>query len=313
MLRALFVLALSINFAPGASAKEFSLKTVKVTEQIYALVGPLAGRTYENHGLNNTLGFMVTDNGVILLDSGASSKGAAIIEKAIATITSQPVKWVINTGAQDHRWLGNGYFAAKGAEIIALARTVKSQQSFAEQHIRQLSSILKDRFAGTKPFYAGRKISGNHVMLELGGVKLELIWFAGAHYPDDIVVWIPESKTVFAGDLVYMDRMLGILPDERSNPISWAKAFHSMEKLAPEHIIPGHGNPGGITKARRDTGDYLDWLLENIRPAVANMDEIATVVRKLADAQQFRHLVNYDSWHRTNINRTFTRLESEDG
>lgn len=45
--------------------------------------------------------------------------GAQRLEKAIAEVTDKPVKWVINTGSQDHRWLGNDYFASKGAEIIA--------------------------------------------------------------------------------------------------------------------------------------------------------------------------------------------------
>ncbi|MHB9086177.1 MAG: MBL fold metallo-hydrolase, partial [Thiobacillus sp.] len=64
---------------------------------------------------------------MILIDSGVSLLGAKKIEAAIARVTKQPVRWVVNTGSQDHRWLGNDYFSRKGAEVIALARTAATQ------------------------------------------------------------------------------------------------------------------------------------------------------------------------------------------
>ena len=77
------------------------------------------------------MGFVVTSEGVALIDSGASAQGAGLIEERIARVTDHPVRWVINTGSQDHRWLGNAYFADRGAEIIALERTVATQKSQA--------------------------------------------------------------------------------------------------------------------------------------------------------------------------------------
>ncbi len=134
--------------ASAALLADEPLKVTKVTDSVYAIVGPIDDRTYENDGLNNNQAFIVTRDGVILIDSGASSKGAERIEKTIASITKAPVKWVINTGSQDHRWLGNGYFAAKGAEVITFEGTVATQKKVAAGQMEPLSKTLKDRFEG---------------------------------------------------------------------------------------------------------------------------------------------------------------------
>ena len=116
MKRFIVLLALFIVAIPPALAYE--LQSREVIHNVYALVGSLEERTYENQALNATFGFVVTKNGVVLIDSGASAAGARIIEAAIHRVTSKPVRWVINTGSQDHRWLGNDYFAKQGAEIM---------------------------------------------------------------------------------------------------------------------------------------------------------------------------------------------------
>ena len=103
------------------SAHAFQPKAEKVVDNVYALIGPLGQRSPENDGLNANFGFIVTPKGVILIDSGASRLGAEKIAAAIGKVTDKPVRWVINTGSQDHRWLGNDYFAGKGAEVIAHA------------------------------------------------------------------------------------------------------------------------------------------------------------------------------------------------
>ena len=292
------------------SAAAFELKTVRVTPRIYALVGDLGPRSYDNHALNNTMGFIVTGKGVVLIDSGASVQGAKLIERAIASVSKQPVKWVINTGTQDHRWLGNGYFATRGAQIIALARTVKAQKAYADSHMRRLKTLLRDRLAGTQPLYAQNPLAGNRAALVLGGIKLQIIWPGGGHFPDDAIIWVPSEKTVFTGDLVFHDRMLGIQSDGASVVRDWARSFKVMEALKPAHVVPGHGSPGDLARARRDTGDYLDWLLTNLEPAVNDMEDIGDVVKRLADAP-FKYLKNYDGLHRKNVNLTYLQLEAE--
>lgn len=280
-----------------------------MSEGVYALVGSTQNRTYDNHALNNTLGFVVTAAGVALIDSGASRQGAALIEAAVREVSDQPIRWVFNLGVQDHRWLGNAYFADKGAKIIALRRTVDAQQHFAAEHVALLRNVLKDRFEGTLPFAAPEPVAADRVDLELGGVKFELRWLGDAHYRGDAVLYLPQSGVLFAGDLVFHDRMLGVWPH---SPVdAWRETFRAMEKMQPTIVVPGHGRPGDLAKARRDTGDYLDFLADNVIPAARDWEPLDAVTTRLADQPRFKHLEHYDGWHKRNINQTYIQFEGK--
>ncbi|MEJ1297638.1 MAG: MBL fold metallo-hydrolase [Candidatus Sedimenticola sp. (ex Thyasira tokunagai)] len=289
-------------------ATAFELRVQQVTDDVYALVGDTGPRTYDNHALNNTLGFVVTAEGVVLVDSGATPEGARLIEKAIAGITHLPVRWVINTGMQDHKWMGNSYFAVKGAEIIALRRTVDGQKELAESHVQRLNSVLKERAAAVEPVYADRIVDADRAAIELGGVQFELIWLGDSHFPGDGVVWLPERRLVFTGDLVYVDRMLGI--QQVTSGKAWQGSFNALKALNPLHVVPGHGDACDLAKAQRETGDYLDWLVVEVGKAIEEWKELGETVDSLADAPRFKHLENFGSWHRININRTYLQLEA---
>lgn len=298
-----FILFLAIC----APALAFELQPQEVVPGVYALVGQKEARTYDNYALNATFGFVVTPTGVALIDSGASLSGAQLIEAAIRKITSQPVRWVINTGSQDHRWLGNGYFAEKGAEIIALKRTVDTQREVGEQWLTMLKPVLRERLDGTVLTHAAHPIAADRHAFELGGRHFELIWLGDAHFAGDAVVWMPQENVLFSGDLIFVDRLLGVLP--WSYATSWRDAFHAVEALRPAHIIPGHGRSCDLATAKRDTGDYLDWLVTGVGKAVADWEPLDAVVNRLAEAPRFKHLELYDMLHRANINRTYVGLE----
>lgn len=105
-------------------ARALDMPFKQVASGIYAYFGETGLRTYENEGMNGNVGFIVTQAGVVVVDSGSSYQVAKSIHASIRKVTKQLVKVVINTGGQDHRWLGNGYFKAQGAEIIAAAAAV---------------------------------------------------------------------------------------------------------------------------------------------------------------------------------------------
>jgi glyoxylase-like metal-dependent hydrolase (beta-lactamase superfamily II) len=301
------LLALGVAVFSGATAAE--LRVQHVAGPAYAVVGELGARTYENHGLNATFGFVVTDEGVVLIDSGASRAGAALIEQAVASVTDKPVTHVINTGSQDHRWLGNGYFADKGAQVLALERTVDTQRRFAGQHMEQLQGVLKERLDGTRPFHAPAPAKGDTAQLTVGGADLQVMWLGDAHFPGDAVVWLPAHGVLYSGDMVYVERLLGVLP--WSDAVAWRESFHRMETLAPTHIVPGHGRPVGLEIARKHTGEYLDWLVVELSEASENWEPIDEVIARLAEAPAFESLQNFAELHRGNLSRAYVQMEAQ--
>ena len=148
--------------APALASDSFRLDHRELAAGVHALIGPIGARTYENHGLNANFGVIDTTEGAVLIDSGASQQGAQLLEAEATRLTGKPVRWVINTGAQDHRWLGNSYFRNKGADVIALARTADTQQKNALAQLDNLRPVLKERLDGTEPVTANRRLEGAH-------------------------------------------------------------------------------------------------------------------------------------------------------
>jgi glyoxylase-like metal-dependent hydrolase (beta-lactamase superfamily II) len=286
-MRSLLMAMLFTLLAPGAQA-DFLPRADKVVDNVFAIVGPLGQRSADNDGLNANYGFIVTPDGVILIDSGASRLGAEKLAAAVARVTDKPVRWVINTGSQDHRWLGNAYFAEKGAETIALARTAATQNQFAEQHLGMLKNFLGERLNGTVPQSATKRLlSGDEATLELGGETV-VLRYTDAHFSGDAWVWLPKRNVVFTGDLVFVDRLLGVLP--WSSVKKSQKASHALVELNPKHIVPGHGGVCDLAKAKRDSLDYEDFLANVIGKAAQDMESLSDTLAKYADLPQFKHL-----------------------
>lgn len=307
MLKTFTLLVSVLLCLTSAQAAEHLPKAEHVVDNIYAIVGPIGQRSQDNDGSNANFGFIVTAQGVILIDSGASKLGAEKIAAAIAQVSKQPVRWVVNTGSQDHRWLGNDYFAVQGAQIYALKRTAATQSEFANQHMQILAGFLGPRLEGTKPMPASTLLDGNETSIELGGETLTLR-YTDAHFPGDAWVWLPKHNVMFTGDLVYVDRILGVLP--WSSVKNGQKAFHALETLNPKHIVPGHGSVCDLAKAKRDSGDYEDFLANVIGKAAQDMEPLDATLNKYADLPQFRHLYNFGDLHRANMNRAFVEFEA---
>ncbi|NWG74937.1 MAG: MBL fold metallo-hydrolase [Rubrivivax sp.] len=279
-----------------------------VADGVYAHVGEKGARTYDNEGLNANLGLVVTPAGAVLIDSGATFRSARQIHEAVKKVTAQPLKWVVNTGGQDHRWLGNGYFKAQGAEIIAHEDARADMTNRGHDHVQALKAVLKERADGTVPTLPTRWLQGPDERLELGGVVFEFKHRGGAHTPGDTMVWLPQRGVLFSGDVVYVDRMLGVLPV--SNTRRWLETFAVIEQLNPKVIVPGHGSVTNLATARADTQAYLVALREHMRKAVAEMTDISEAV-KTFDAAPFRRLLNADELMPGNASRTYLELERE--
>ncbi|MBS4095481.1 MAG: MBL fold metallo-hydrolase [Sulfuricella sp.] len=299
---ALFIVTLFL--APISHALDMNFRSV--VPGVYAHIGETGMRTYDNEGMNANSGFIVTDQGVVVVDSGSTWKVAERIHTAIRKVTTQPVKYVINTGGQDHRWLGNGYFKAQGTEIVAAHTAIDDMNARGAMQLQGLAGELKDKVAGTEVVLPTRTFEKREV-LRLGDREIHLIHFHGGHTPGDSVVWLPKERVLFSGDMVYVDRLLGVLPF--SNATRWLASFAEMETLQPQVIVPGHGEVCDLTKAQRESRDYLHQLVEHMRRAVDDMVDLQKAINSL-DQSAWKHLANYDLLKGGNASRVYLEMES---
>lgn len=288
-------------------AKELTLQPVPVASNVYAVVGDLAGQSYENDGLNNNLGFVVSDAGVLVINSGPSARVARALLAAIRKISAQPVKWVVNVNSQNHNWLGNGYFKSRGATILASKEAERVMREMGAQQLDANKTLLKEKADGTLLTYPTELIADRRE-LKLGKTTVQLLHFGPAHTPGDLVVWLPQQKVMFAGDIVYTERMLAVIPI--SNATGWVQAFDKLAALKPKTIVPGHGRPTSIEVARRDTRDYLAFLLAGANRILDAGGSLQDAVEKV-DQSLFGSLRNFDQLALRNMNQVFQEVERD--
>lgn len=303
----LFVICICLFQLPTWAAEKQALSIKKITDNIYSIVGPLTNRTKKNLGNNATFGLVVTKEGVVLIDSGGSFKGAKALHKKIKTITDKPIRYVINSGGQDHRWFGNDYFSSLGAKIISSEAAKKDHKDRLDSQWARLETLIgKNGIKGTKEKFADITFKDDY-KFSLGGVDFELYFRGQAHTPGDAFIWLPESKVMFTGDIVYTERMLGI--GEQSNSKSWLKVFNDMAAFEPRHLVPGHGSPTTLDVAIKDTGRYLSFLRKNIAVFIEDGGGAHEISR--INQTRFKYLNNYETLKGRNALKVYTELEWE--
>jgi glyoxylase-like metal-dependent hydrolase (beta-lactamase superfamily II) len=306
LLKLLFVLLLlTQSFSPSWADGELRLQ--KVTEDVYAIVGELGNRSADNLGNNATFGFVVTSEGVVLIDSGGTYQGAQKIDQLIKQVTDKPVVTVINSGGQDHRWLGNGYFKNQGAQIIASEAAVNDQKARTQDQFIGLGNLVGDKgFKGTDAVYAEKSFA-HQFEFELGGTLFEIHHSGQAHTPGDSYIWLPQKKVMFTGDIVYVERMLGV--GSQSNSKSWIGVYETMAAYQPRYLIPGHGQATDLSRANRDTYDYLVFLRQAVSDFMENGGDISEVGS--VNQSGFNYLLNYELISGRNAQQVFSELEWE--
>ena len=312
----LVVWLLPISFSAFSAEKQTGFKTSKddhklhlhkVIENVYAIVGPLGNRSPENLGNNATFGFVVTPEGIVVVDPGGTYLGAEKIHDIIKSVSSLPVKFVINTGGQDHRWLGNDYFKKQGAKVIASKAAVADQKARLKDIFFRLANTAGDKAVkGTVESYADITFD-NLYAFTLGGVQFEVHHAGAAHSPGDSFVRLPQRDVIFSGDVVYLERLLSVM--SFSNSKNWVSVFEKLASFKPKYIIPGHGKPSDLEQAQEDTYGYLTMLRSKVAEFMDQGGAIQDVSK--IDQSKYFYLENFDLLKGRNVQQVYQEIEWE--
>jgi glyoxylase-like metal-dependent hydrolase (beta-lactamase superfamily II) len=303
MIRALITATI---FVIPTIAAAGTLEIQPVTKGVWAFVGEKQQRNPKNLANNATFGLVITDAGAVLIDPGGSWKGAEALHGAIRSVTDQPVTHVINTGGQDHRWLGNGYWREHGASIVASEAAVEDQRARGSMQLSLLAQLIGPALEGTDPTYADVTFAKTYT-LALGGLTFEIVHPGHAHTPGDAFVWVPSKDTVFTGDIVYVERMLGV--GDQSSITHWPAAFEAVEATGAEHVVPGHGHATTMKRARADTYDYLMQLRAEIGALIDEGGDIQEAPQ--IDQSAFTYLEQSEALAGRNAQTTYQQMEWE--
>lgn len=238
--------------------------------------------TQENQGMMANIVFVVTSQGVVVLDSGASLQIGQMAIRMIRKVTPLPVVAVINSHYHGDHWLGNHAFVEAFGKELPIHALAHTREQIAG-HEGNLWRSLMERWTnqatlGTQVFAPNRTVEHGQEML-FGDVTLRLHHYGRAHTPSDLCVEVVQDRVTYVGDIAMENRIANM--DDGSYPGTF-KYYDALKKAAGEQLwVPGHGRG---QKDLLDTyGTFMRGIWEPCEQAVKEgvpLDQAKTLVLK---------------------------------
>lgn len=243
-------------------------------------------------------------NSYFVVDSGPTFAYASQAYELMKKLHDIPVSYVVNTHVHDDHWLGNSFYKQQNAIIIgpkSFAHLPKLEQTRMQRRI--MSEAYK---ATTQEFPTVLVEDEKTIWMDRNKVVIRSV-NTKAHTEDDLYVYIPHKRVVFAGDLVFNER----IPSLRDgNIIGWLESLHIIMQLDVDYIIGGHGKM--VSKdSVKFTYDYLKTLRDEVLKKLDEGEEIGDVVNNVK-MLEYKGVPFYDSIHRQNVETAYRTLEWED-
>ncbi len=282
-------------------------KPYEVIPGVFSAIGATAPPGYENAGHNNNLSFIVTGDGVVVVNGGAAYGLAKALHDEIKAVTDQPVKLVFNENGQGHAVLGNNYWAQQGVPIVAHVDAAHEVEENGGSLLESMKAYNGDQADGTEVQVATETFDDEYIV-QMGGFRIEARYLGPAHSPGDIVIWLPEQSLVIAGDMAFHERMLPIFADTIT--ADWIETWDTaFEPLGATYVIPGHGHPTNMAQVRRFTRDYLIYLRAKIAAHLEAGGGLAEAY--YVDQTPYANLDTFEELATKNAGRVFEQMEFE--
>jgi len=278
----------------------------KVSDNVWSAIGATAPPTYANGGHNNNLSFIVTDEGVLVVNAGDNYLLARALHEEIRKITDQPVRYVVWENGQGHAMGGSAYWKEQGAHIIAHDDALAEIARHGEEVIARIQRNQRDKAIGTVLTRPDETFSEQKT-IEMGGTRIEIMHLGPAHSPGDISIWLPQQKLVIAGDIAFHQRMLPVF--EHTDTAAWVETWDKFAGLGAEIVIPGHGDPTDMDTVTRYTVGYLKDVRGQIGKLIQDggtLEDVYTV-----DQSKYRHLDTFEELSTLNASTIFRHMEFE--
>lgn len=285
------------------------LKPVQVSPHVWYVQGDPGVASAANQGFNSNAGFIVTREGVIVIDAlGTPVLGEALLA-AIRTVSDKPVKRVILTHYHADHFYGLEAFKQAGAEVWAHESGREYFNSGEavlrlEQRQRDLFPWVNER---TRLVQADRWLARDE-SFTFGGLHFDVVRLGPAHSPEDLVVVVREDGVIFSGDIIFTGRIpfVGEADSKR-----WLVTMDQLLALKPRIMVTGHGtvsrNPSADLTLTRD---YLNFLRAEMGKAVADFVPFDEAYAR-TDWSRFAKVPAFEAANRINAYGTYITLERE--
>jgi cyclase len=305
------------------------LQAIKVADNLYAIENP--------HGGN--IAFLVTDEGILVVDAGTSPSNGRQIITAIESVSDKPIKYVVYTHLHGDHIYGIAAFPSD-VKIIAHAQLVDNFKNITEPQLKNNIEIripeniaklthLMDSIPNKKSeeylnVYQRYNSLGSYLGelkqveirypdttftekfdLTLGNEKIILEFLGSGHTNDNIVVRFPKQNVIHTGDLIFNGRIPYVLAAHGATVKGWTAVVEKLSAEKIQHVIPGHGSitNGDAFKAQ---ASYFKQLTEKVT-TLKNQGKSLDEIKKSIDIKEFG-LKGNESQFPINIEVVFNEL-----
>ena len=287
------------KFASHADVEEKKVSFDKLSDHAYA---------YTAEGDPNT-GIVIGDDAVMVIDTQATPVMAQDVIRRIRTVTDKPIRYVVLSHYHAVRVLGAAGY--KPEHVIASRDTydliVERGEADMKSEIARFPRLFRavESVPGlTWPTIVFEK----RMTLMLGKLRVEIMQVGRGHTKGDTVVWLPDDRVLFSGDLVEFDATPytgdAYLQD-------WPATVEAMAALGPEKLVPGRGaallNPAQVKAGLDGTRAFVTEMFAAVRDGARAGKDLRTVYRETYERLKptFGHWVIFDHCLPFDVSRAY--------
>jgi cyclase len=246
--------------------------------------------TYVGKNFKSNTGIILTQDGVVLIDSGHDPTDSLAVMDAVKKLTQMPVRFLIDTEPHPDHTTGHFVFSPP-ATIIAAAGAGESMRNRERQvpdritKLAATSPVMKAALEGYK-FIPPHIEYSERMTLYVGERTFELRHMRGVHSEADTAIWLPRERVLFSASAFVSEQVNIFRPFVNISDI--LAAGKMMKELNPEHVIPGHGPPT-TTKLFNDGEKYYALLVERVAAKVKEGKSLDDITKEI-------QMPEYASW-----------------
>jgi quinoprotein relay system zinc metallohydrolase 2 len=292
----------------NASAGDQNYLVQEVANGIFYHQGIHQDPSEKNIGAIANVGFIIGKDCVAVIDSGGSYIEGTLLRQAIKQRTELPICYVINTHVHPDHTFGNAAFKDDNPEYIGHEKLPAAMQSRQDYFARVFKETLGTAFTGTEFITPSRTVSINEpITIDLGDRYLTLTAYSTSHTDHDLTVFDQQSKTLWTGDLLFIDR----IPVIDGSILGWITLTTQFQTIDLSIVIPGHGPAtDNWQQAFLNQLRYLSIIRDEIRVIIADLGTIKEASETVGLHEQAQWEL-YDNYHRRNVTASFVELEWE--
>ena len=290
----------------SVSSNAQALSVTEVAPGVFVHIGDISLMTRENEGAIANIGFVIGDEAVAVIDTGGSVAEGKRLLAAIRERTNKPVRYVINTHGHPDHVFGNAAFSDSGTIFVGHRNLPQALATRGQFYLDQFRKIMGDRLIDEVRIVPPTQLVDGTQKLELGSRTLILKSWPVAHSDSDLTVLDEKTRTLFAGDLVFLTH----IPVVDGSLLGWLRIMGDLGGQSASRAVPGHGAVSEWPAALNDERRYLDTLTSDVRALVKRGAPITTAAGTAA-ASERSHWQLFNDYNARNATAAFSEIEWE--